>query len=88
MPEPGLETRLIAKIAGLAQAIAILAGVGVVPGENVLLDEHEVGRRPRCRIIVSVMVVMVLMMIVIVVILMLFALMTATAYAAHDRSSG
>src|SRR6476620_8111041 len=70
------------------QALAILAGVGIVPSQNVLLNEHEVGRRPRCHIIVSVMVVMVLMMIVIVVIVMMFALMAATAYAAHDHSSG
>src|SRR6476620_12634678 len=68
------------------QALAILAGVGIVPSQNILLNEHEVGRRPRCcRIIVSVMVVTLMM--VIVVIVMMLALMTATAYAAHDRSS-
>src|SRR5262245_24072221 len=70
------------------QALAILAGVGIVPSQNVLLDEHEIGRWSRCHAIVSLMVMVVLMMIVIVVIVMMFALITATAYAAHDRSSG
>ena len=87
LPEPGLETRLIAKTPASRQALAVLSRKGVVPGEDVLLDAHEV-MRMACRLVVVTCArdcgdarggddgrhVML-------------ALVTATAYAAHGSFS-
>ena len=69
--------------AGLAQALPVLACIGVVPGEDVLLDAHEVMRMSRRSFVVMMIVV------VVIVVVVMLALMAATAYAAHwSFSSG
>jgi hypothetical protein len=70
--------------------------MAVVPGENVLFDPHQVLRRMVPVSFVTVMmgimgVSMAVSMIgagVMIVRVMMLTLMAATAYAAHDRSSG
>ena len=80
MPEPGLDTRLMAKTPAALQALTVLARIGVVLGEDVLLNAYEVMRR-MTRGPLVVMMVMVVMIVVVVVVML--ALMAATAYAAH-----
>ena len=82
MPEPGLDTRLMANTPASLQALPVLARIGVVLGEDVLLDAHEVMRRMTRRSFVVVMMVVIMVVLMIVVMVML-ALMAATAYAAH-----
>ena len=84
MPEPGLDTRLMAKTPASLRRSPVLACIGVVPGEDVLLDAHEVMRMSRGPFVVMMIVVRGL-----IVVVVMLALMAATAYAAHwSFSSG
>ena len=68
MPEPGLETRLSASTPALLNAGAIGGGVGIIFGEQILLDLHDAGLAVVVAVIVVVMMVVIMMAILVMMV--------------------